>query len=498
MKPVTNEAMLITYADSLGGDLAQLQQLLDHELSGAFGGVHVLPFYPSSGDRGFAVVHYDTVDPRFGTWDDIERLAEHHTVMVDFMINHVSVRSAEFRDYLARGDASPYREMFIRWDEFWPGGAPTPEDLETLYSRREGGPVRTYTRADGTDVQLWSTFFAEQVDVDPFAAATQEHYRRTLGRLAQLVPIVRFDAFAYASKRPGTSCFFVEPEVWQVLDIGMEPLRAAGTQMLPEVHERYEIQLAMAERGLWVYDFALPMLTLHALMTGRTDRLRHWLEICPRRQFTTLDTHDGIGVVDVAGLLSEDEVDLVSERVSAVIADSRHLVTGREPVIRRDGQKARRYQLMCTFHDALSDDDAHLLARVLQLFVPGIPQVYYVGALFGGNDLEALEAVGDPRAINRHDYTVEEVRERVTDPHVALLLDVLRWRNRCAAFDGDLTVTETDRPGELLLRWTAPGSSAQLRADLREHTWQVTETADQEDDDDAVPTAVFRSLRPLS
>ncbi|MGQ7297887.1 sucrose phosphorylase [Quadrisphaera sp. KR29] len=491
MKPVTNEAMLITYADSLGGDLRQLQQLLDGELAGAFGGVHVLPFYPSSGDRGFAVVHYDTVDPRFGTWDDVERLAERYTLMADFMINHVSIRSAEFQDYLAHGDASPYRGMFIRWDEFWPDGAPTPDDLETLYSRREGGPVRTFTRADGTEVQLWSTFFAEQVDVDPFHPATQEYYRRTLGRLAQLVPIVRFDAVAYAFKRPGTSCFFVEPEIWQVFEIGTEPLRAQGTQVLPEVHERYEIQLAMAERGLWVYDFALPMLTLHALMTGRTDRLAHWLRICPRTQFTTLDTHDGIGVVDVAGLLSEDEVDLVSERVSAVIADSRHLVQGREPVVRRDGQKARRYQLMCTFHDALGDDDAHLLARVLQLFVPGIPQVYYVGALFGGNDLEALAAVGDPRAINRHDYTADEVRERVAHPHVALFLDVLRWRNQSPVFDGEPTVTETGEPGGLVLRWTSGEEAAELRADLVGLTFEVVEERDGGE-----RVTVFRSLRP--
>lgn len=499
MKPVTNEAMLITYADSLGGDLRQLEQLLDGELAGAFGGVHVLPFYPSSGDRGFAVVHYDTVDPRLGTWDDVARLAEKYTVMADFMINHVSIRSAEFQDYLAHGDSSPHRDMFIRWDEFWPGGSPTAEDLETLYSRREGGPVRTFTLADGTDVQLWSTFFAEQVDVDPFADATQAYYRRTLGRLAQLVPIIRFDALAYASKRPGTSCFFVEPEVWQVLEIGREPLREAGTQVLPEVHERYELQLAMAERGLWVYDFALPMLTLHALMTGRTDRLAHWLGICPRTQFTTLDTHDGIGVVDVAGLLSDDEVDLVSERVSAVIADSRHLVTGREPVIRRGSGQPRRYQLMCSFHAALgSDDDAYLLARVLQLFVPGIPQVYYVGALFGGNDLEALAAVGDPRAINRHDYTADEVRERVAHPHVALFLDVLRWRNTCTAFDGDLTVTESSDdgvPGRLLLRWTNGGLAAELRADLAARTWTITATTPDQDDDEA-PVALFRSLRP--
>ncbi|MEV4960994.1 hypothetical protein [Microbacterium sp. LWO14-1.2] len=87
----------------------------------------------------------------------------------------------------------------------------------------------------------------------------------------------------------------------------MEPLRERGTQMLPEIHENFRVQLAMSVRGHWGYGVALPMLMLHALMAGRTDRLRSWLEICPRKQFTTLDMHDGIGVVDVAGLLSDEE-----------------------------------------------------------------------------------------------------------------------------------------------------------------------------------------------
>ena len=97
-----------------------------------------------------------------------------------------------------------------------------------------------------------------------------------------------------------------------------EALRETDTQMLPEIHENYQIQLKMADKGYWVYDFALPMLLLHGLKSGRTDRLIHWLRICPRKQFTTLDTHDGIGVVDVAGLLTEEEIDLVRDDVDDI------------------------------------------------------------------------------------------------------------------------------------------------------------------------------------
>lgn len=478
MKRISNTPMLIAYADSLGGDLRALEAVLDGPFAGAFGGVHVLPFFPSSGDRGFAVIDYDTVDPRFGDWDDIRRIAERYYVMADFMINHVSIRSREFVDYLEHGDASPYRDMFIHWEEFW-GGEPTEEQMAALYRRKAHGPVKEFTRADGTVVRLWNTFFGEQVDIDPWQPVTQEYFERNLGRLAEIVPLIRFDAFAYASKRPGTSCFFVEPEVWDVLEIGMRPLRARGVEMLPEIHENYRIQLAMSERGHWVYDFALPMLMLHTLFTGDATRLAAWLEICPRKQFTTLDTHDGIGVVDVVGLLSDDEIDAVRDRVGTVIEPLRQYHQLPPGLITRGKEGTRVYQLMTSFYSALEEDDAaYLLARLVQLWVPGIPQVYYQGALFGPNDVEALKETGEARAVNRHDYTRAEVDERVTKPEVARFLDVLRFRAGCAAFDGELSATLSEDAAVLTLSWGSDAHRATLVADFDARTYVVTEERD--------------------
>lgn len=487
MKPVVNQAMLISYPDSLGGDLRGLASALRTHFAGAFGGVHVLPFFRSSGDRGFAVIDYDEVDPTFGTWSDLDDIGRDHFLMADFMINHASIRSREFLDYMERGDESPYRRMFIDWNEFW-HGEPTADELAALYRRKPNGPYLDFTRRDGHVVRLWNTFFGEQVDIDPWAPTTQEYFERNLGRLAAHVAIVRFDAFAYAAKRRGTSCFFVEPEVWEVLEIGMRPLRAAGTQMLPEIHENYRTQMKMAERGHWVYDFALPMLTLHALFTGRSDRLRHWLEICPRQQFTTLDTHDGIGVVDVVGLLTDEEIDLVSDRVAATNAALREHMPVPASVVRKGDGTTQRYQLMSTFYSALGeDDDAYLLARVLQLFVPGIPQIYYVGALFGVNDVESLIRVGDLRAANRHDYTEAEVAERVRKPEIQRLLDLLRFRNSFPAFNGCFDVSE-ESPGVLVLTWTDAGTSTTLRADLPARSYRVTARRGKE-----TPVEVFGS-----
>lgn len=479
MRRVTNQAMLITYADSLGGDLKSLSEVLDTHFEGVFGGVHILPFFPSSGDRGFAVIEYDRVDPNFGDWRDIDALGQHFYLMADFMINHASVQSHEFRDYMRRGDESEYRDMFIHWDEFWPGGEPTEKDLAVLYRRKEGGPYLTFTRDDGVEVRIWNTFFGEQVDIDPWQHVTQQYFARNLGLLAEHFAVIRFDAFAYASKRPGTSCFFVEPEVWDVLEIGMEPLRSHGTEMLPEIHERYTTQMKMAERGHWVYDFALPLLTLHALFTGRVDRLSHWLEICPRKQFTTLDTHDGIGVVDAEGLLTDDEIDLVVERVEGQTADLREIFP-LPSMIRKDGQKPQRYQLMTSYYSALArDDNAYLLARVFQLFVPGIPQIYYVGALFGANDLESLRTVPDPRSANRHNYSIDEIAHDVAKPEVQLFLEVVRFRNSFPAFNGEFS-QHSPSDGVLELTWAGDGCSTTLVADFGSAWFVVSSTTGQE------------------
>ncbi len=137
MKKIENTAMLITYPDTMGKDLATLDEVLDRHFKGVFGGVHILPFFPSSGDRGFAVINYDSVHPAFGTWDDIDRLGEKYYLMADFMLNHVSIRCAEFKDYMKNGDDSPYKDMFIDWNAFWPDGEPTEKDLEVMYRRKE-------------------------------------------------------------------------------------------------------------------------------------------------------------------------------------------------------------------------------------------------------------------------------------------------------------------------------------------------------------------------
>jgi sucrose phosphorylase len=98
-----NAPQLLTYPDSLGGDLAAIRRLLDGPFGGLFGGIHVLPPFPSSGDRGFAPLTYRELDPRFGSWEDIRSLARDHDVVLDVMVNHISRQSPEFQGFERQG-----------------------------------------------------------------------------------------------------------------------------------------------------------------------------------------------------------------------------------------------------------------------------------------------------------------------------------------------------------------------------------------------------------
>lgn len=246
--------------------------------------------------------------------------------------------------------------------------------------------------------------------------------------------------------------------------------------MLPEIHEHYTIQLKIAEHDYYVYDFALPMLVLHTLFSGNVDRLVHWMEICPRKQFTTLDTHDGIGVVDVKDLMTDEECEATREALYAQGANVKKKYSSAEY------NNLDIYQINCTYYSALGNNDqAYILARVLQCFAPGIPQIYYVGLLAGENDIELLERTKEGRNINRHYYSLEEIDETVKRPVVQQLFNLLKFRNSSQAFDGEFSVKALGAK-ELEIVWNnaVAGVSAKLVANTANHTFKITETLNDE------------------
>ena len=230
------------------------------------------------------------------------------------------------------------------------------------------------------------------------------------------------------------------------------------------------MQLKIAEKGYYVYDFALPMLLLNALYYGQSQYLKHWLEICPRKQFTTLDTHDGIGVVDVKDLLPDHEIGRTKEDIFRYGANVKKIYNTAAY------NNLDIYQVNCTYYSALGDRDMdYLIARAVQFFAPGIPQVYYVGMLAGRNDLELLETTKVGRNINRHYYSVEEVGREVERPVVRALLSLMRFRNAHQALGGEFHLEPCD-DRSLVIRRSCQGEEAVLKVDFTAKTMGIRYT----------------------
>jgi sucrose phosphorylase len=433
---LNNKIMLITYADSLGSNLKDLHTVLNKYYSKAIGGVHILPFFPSSADRGFAPMCYDKVDPQFGTFEDVENIGKDYYLMFDFMVNHISGSSEYYKDFLKNKEQSPYYDFFIKYSEFWGGKEPTQEQIDLIYKRKPRAPYVEATFADGSTEKVWCTFCEEQIDLDITKETTKKFIKDTLTSMCKHgASIIRLDAFAYAVKKPDTNCFFVEPDIWELLYDIENTVKVEGAEILPEIHEHYTIPMKISQKGFWVYDFALPALVLHALYNHKGEYLKRWLEMCPMKQFTTLDTHDGIGIVDVKDLIPDEEIELTKEQMYKQGANVKKIYSS-EAYNNLD-----IYQVNTTYYSALGNDDkAYLLARAIQFFAPGIPQVYYVGLLAGVNDIELMERTKNGRDINRHYYTLEEIEAEQQRPLIQKLIELMELRNSNPAFNLDGTI----------------------------------------------------------
>ncbi|HEX5230227.1 MAG TPA: sucrose phosphorylase [Bryobacteraceae bacterium] len=467
-----NQVQLVAYVDRLsGGGFRELSSLLQGPLSNLFGGVHPLPFFwPIDGaDAGFDPIDHTQVDPRLGSWDDVRALAARTEIMADLIVNHISSRSPEFSDFRQRGNASAYAFLFLTYHRVFPKGADENELLQ-IYRPRPGLPFTKMRFEDGSERLLWTTFTPEQVDIDVHSTQGRKYLERILNQFqAAGIRSIRLDAAGYATKKRGTTCFLI-PETFEFIGELTRLAHEREMEVLVEIHSHHLEQIEIAKRVDWVYDFALPPLILHALYTGNTLPLQNWLAISPRNAITVLDTHDGIGVIDVgpdrkspdgpAGLLSSQEIDNLVETIHQKSRGESRQATGTA------ANNLDLYQVNCTFYDALGRcDDEYLIARALQFFAPGVPQVYYVGLLAGTNNMDLLRRTGSGRDINRHYYLPAELEARLGAPVVRLLLDLIRFRNSHPAFGGEFHVCSS-HSSSLAMEWNKQSDWARLDVDL--------------------------------
>ena len=476
-----NQVQLIAYVDRLtNGTFADLTNLIDGPMKDLFGTVHALPFFdPFDGaDAGFDPKDHTIVDPRLGTWDDVKTLAQSVDIMADLIVNHVSSDSAAFQDYVQKGDTSDFAEMFLTFDRIFPDGA-TEADLMAIYRPRPGLPFTYVTLKDGTKRLIWTTFTPQQIDIDVYSEKGSDYLDQILDTFADAgISIIRLDAAGYAIKKPGTSCFMI-PETFDFLEALTKKAKARGMEVLVEIHSYYQDQIEISQKVDRVYDFALPPLILHALFTADAAPLANWLKISPRNALTVLDTHDGIGVIDVGahadgrpGLLNPEAIDALVETMHERTGGQSRQATGAA------ASNLDLYQVNSTYFDALGRRETdYLIARALQFFAPGIPQVYYAGLLGAENDMDLLAKTNVGRDINRHYYTPPEVSAAMETPMVRSLCDLIRFRNTHPAFQGTFALDQPS-PHALKLTWKEGDAWATLSVDLKAMSGTISHSSE--------------------
>lgn len=488
--------MLNAYPDSVGGRLSGLASLLEREeLKDAFTSLYILPsLYHSDLDRGFCVVDYD-LNEELASRESLDRLkALGIDLKLDFVLNHASVMSPQFQDLLAKGEQSEYLDFFIDWNKFWEGCGemseggyiqPDPRYIESMFFRKPGLPILMVRFPDGREVPYWNTFYQKvweedgqrkylgQMDLNIRSPKVWDFYDQTLAKLASYgARIIRLDAFAYAPKAPGKKNFMNEPETWEVLDRVRRLADKYGLRLLPEIHASYGegVYRQIAGKGYATYDFFLPGLIIDAMEHQTGEYLARWARELVEGGMTTvnmLGCHDGIPMLDLKGLLS-------NERIQGLI-DA--LVSRGGYVKNLHGAKNMYYQVNATYYSALGEDDRKmLLARALQLFMPGKPQVWYLDLFAGRNDYAAMERAGADghKEINRTNLSAAEIQERLRLPVVRDQLTLLRMRNTHRAFSPDAAVSAQAEGSRLTLRWETETESALLAADLADASFRVT------------------------
>ncbi len=443
------DALVITYGDTFlregEAPLHTLKSFLDEYAQGLLSGVHILPFYPWSSDDGFAVLDYSSVNEALGSWADVAAIGRDYDLMADLVINHCSGRSLWFSNFLQ--GRSPGADYFFT--------AQPDQDLSAVVRPRTSPLLREVDTANGTR-HVWCTFSHDQVDLDFRNPEVLLQFVSILRLyLDQGVRILRLDAVAFLWKEPGTTCLNL-PQTHEVVRL----LRTLVEHALPDAMLITETNIPNRENLSYfgnaneahcVYNFSLPPLLLHTLVSGDCTHLKQWMMSMPPAQngtayFNFIASHDGIGLRPAEGLLSDEEL----QGLIATMSEFGGHVSYRAL---EDGQ-SRPYEINIALFDALQGTlagpdqwnlERFLCAHAIMFGLEGIPGIYVHSLLGTRNDYQRVENAGHYRAINRHQWDFGQLVAELADEQslhrrvFAGLTGLLAVRRKQAAFHPNAT-----------------------------------------------------------
>lgn len=417
---------LITYGDSFSTQaeptLATMKTFADRHLKGALSNIHILPMFPYTSDDGFSVVDYRQVDPNLGNWEQLNALSENFDLMYDCVINHISKSSDWFQGYLA-GDAK-YQDYFVESD---------PSLDYSSVTRPRALPLHTpFSKASGETVHVWTTFSDDQIDINFHSPKVLlESIDILLMYAANGGRSIRLDAIGFIWKKLGTTCIHLEEaheiiKLWRIILDEVMP----GTLLITETnvpHKENVSYFGAGDEAHMVYQFPLPPLTLHALMSENSETLTQWATSLTNEAmarltqgdkttyFNFLASHDGIGVRPTEGILTDEDRQMMCAQVER---------KGGRVNYKNNGDRTQSpYELNINYLSAITeptdsiDDKAKkfIAAQSILLSFIGVPAIYYHSLLGSENDVQGMLDSGINRRINREKLDLSKLESELAD-----------------------------------------------------------------------------------
>jgi glucosylglycerate phosphorylase len=445
------DVIAITYADTIHNPEATRLQTLYHVLSlflrRTINTVHILPFFPSSSDRGFSIIDFSQIDPQVGTWDDIERLSLRFRLMFDGVFNHVSSKSRWFQEFL---DGNPeYQDFFVK---FSTKQAIDPDHLSLILRPRTTDLLTGFQSLRGP-TYVWTTFSSDQIDLNfKNPEVLLQVLKVLLFYIRRGADIIRLDAVTYLWREIGTTCAHLQQThtlvklFRAVLDV-VAPQVALVTETNVPHKDNISYLGDGSDEAQMVYNFALPPLVLHSFQTGNCTELGRWAATLSKVADTAtflnfLDSHDGIGLLGAKDILTPQQIEAMIDRVR----QHGGLISYRTA---SDGSPSP-YEMNVTWYSALNPDDGtedlelqvdrFVASRSIALVLAGVPGIYLPSLVGSRNDQEAIAKGEEARSINRPRVHEEALLELLSDPastayKIARRFDYLiEKRIECRAF----------------------------------------------------------------
>lgn len=445
------DVILITYGDLIreegASPLTTLSKFCGLYLKQTINTLHILPFFPYSSDRGFAIEDFETVDPELGSWKDIEDLASRYKLMFDGVINHVSSKSRWFQRFL---DGTPhYKDFFISYDSY---DDLTSEERSAIFRPRTTDILTKFHTIDG-EKHIWSTFSKDQIDLNYKNPEVLVRVIEILLLYARKgAVIIRLDAVTFLWANPGTSCANLE-ETHMIVKVFRDilDLVAPHVSIITETNIPHKDNISYFGNGSdeahMVYNFALPPLVLHTFYTKDTTRLNEWAESLKPPSETTayfnfLDSHDGVGLMAVKDLLSHDEIQFIIRRAR----EHGGYISYKTD---KDGQEVP-YEINITWFNALCREygtphtdlqvDIFIASRAMALALQGVPGIYLHSFFGTRNDIDVVSCPISKREVNRKALDYDTLTKAIDDPDtltskiIRKLNSIISLRTKQSAF----------------------------------------------------------------